>query len=123
MPHWAAPPTLSTGAPIISTRRRLSVRSIRGFLARVNTRAIGNLIIELGGGRKALGEALDLSVGLSEVAPIGAWLDAERPLAVVHAASDDAAARAEAMLLEACELSAEAPPEAPTILEIIAGNP
>ena len=94
----------------------------RGFLARVNTRAVGNLIIELGGGRKVLGEALDLSVGLSEVAPIGARLDADRPLAVVHAGSEDAAARAEARLLEACEISAEAPPETPAILEIIAGN-
>jgi thymidine phosphorylase len=93
-----------------------------GFLAKVNTRAIGNLIIELGGGRKVLGEALDLSVGLSEVAPIGARLDADRPLAVVHAGSEDAAARAEAMLLEACEMSAEAPRETRTILEIIAGN-
>jgi thymidine phosphorylase len=93
-----------------------------GFLATVNTRAIGNLIIELGGGRKFLGEVLDLSVGLSEVAPIGARLDAERPLAIVHAGSEDAAARAEAMLLAACETSAEEPPEASTILEIITGN-
>ncbi len=93
-----------------------------GYLEKVNTRAIGNLIIELGGGRKVLGEALDLSVGLSEVAPIGARLDADRPLAVVHASSEDAAARAEAMLLEACEMSAEALPETPTVLEIITGN-
>ena len=88
-----------------------------GFLAAIDVRAVGNAIIELGGGRRQVGEALDLSVGFSDVARIGALLDGETPLAVVHAASDDAAALAERLLLDACTVQEEAPPAQPTIVE------
>ncbi len=46
-----------------------------GIVAAVDTRAIGNAIIELGGGRRQVGEELDLSVGFSDIAPIGTALD------------------------------------------------
>ena len=93
-----------------------------GYLAKIDTRAVGNAIIELGGGRRKVGEALDLSVGFSNMAPIGTLLDSETPLAVVHAASDDAAALARRLLLDACEVREEAPPEAPVIHEIVTGK-
>jgi thymidine phosphorylase len=93
-----------------------------GILTKIDVRAVGNAIIELGGGRRAVGEPLDLSVGLSQVAPIGTLLDAEKPLALIHAASEDDAAQAEQSLLAACETGPNAPPEAPTIIEILTGN-
>jgi len=93
-----------------------------GFLTKIDTRAVGNAIIELGGGRRRVGEALNMSVGLSDVAPLGTRLDADTPLAVVHAASDDDAARAKSLLLEACEVGEAAPPESPEIYDIVAGN-
>ena len=93
-----------------------------GYLARVNTRALGNAIIELGGGRRAVGESIDLAVGLSELAPLGTMLDADRPLALVHAATEESAAQAERSLLAACETGAEPPAETPVIIEILAGN-
>jgi thymidine phosphorylase len=65
-----------------------------GIVTAVDTRAVGNAIIELGGGRRKVGETLDLSVGLTDIAPLGAELGKDRPLAVVHAASEDAADRA-----------------------------
>jgi thymidine phosphorylase len=89
----------------------------QGFLCAVDTRAIGNSIIELGGGRRSVGERLDLSVGYSEFAAIGDWLDGERPLAIVHAASDDAADRAELKLLAACQTGPAAPPARPVVVE------
>jgi len=100
------------------------VRPVRakGYLTRIDTRAVGNTIIELGGGRRKVGEALDLSVGFSDVAPIGTLLDAETPLAVVHAASDDDAAQAKIMLLDACEVGEEAPAQSPVIHEILSGK-
>ena len=58
-----------------------------GFLQSVDTRLIGNALIELGGGRQAVGQSLDLSVGFSEFAAIGTKLDRHKPLAVVHAAN------------------------------------
>ena len=88
-----------------------------GYLAEVDVRAVGNAIIELGGGRRQVGEALDLAVGFSDVARIGTLLDGETPLAVVHAASEDAAALAERLLLDACTVQEEAPAERPVIRE------
>jgi thymidine phosphorylase len=92
-----------------------------GYLCRMDVRAVGNAIIELGGGRRSVGQALDLSVGLEKVAPIGARVDRERPFAIVHAASDDAAAAAERRLLAACEFGDDAPPGRPMISEILTG--
>ncbi|MDJ0906291.1 MAG: thymidine phosphorylase [Woeseiaceae bacterium] len=92
-----------------------------GFLAAVDVRAVGNAIIELGGGRRQVGEALDLSVGFSDVARIGTLLDGETPLAVIHAASDDDAALAERLLLEACTVQEEATRAAPVVHEKISG--
>ena len=93
-----------------------------GYLTTVDTRGVGNAIIELGGGRRRVGEALDLSVGFSEVASIGTLLDNDTPLAVVHAADESDAAKAEALLRAACTTGADTPEKAPVIAEIVTGN-
>lgn len=93
-----------------------------GILATVDAFALGNAIIELGGGRRVAGEALDMSVGFSDVARIGARLDNETPLAVVHAKNEADADRVSAMLVDACTTAAEAPPPNPVIAEILTGN-
>lgn len=93
-----------------------------GFLAEIDVRAVGNAIIELGGGRRMVGEKLDLSVGLSSIARVGTLLDNETPLAIIHAASEDGAATAEKLLLDACTTSAEAPSIAPVIHEKLSGD-
>ena len=92
-----------------------------GTVSAVDTRAVGNAIIELGGGRKRVGEALDLSVGFSDIARIGTELDADTPLAVVHAATEADAEAAERNLLAAVSLAETAPREAPVIHEILTG--
>jgi thymidine phosphorylase len=94
-----------------------AVHADDGFLYAVDTRAVGNSIIELGGGRRFVGQQLDLSVGYSDFAAIGDRLDAERPLAIVHAASDAAAERAEQQLLAACKTAPEAPGARPVVVE------
>lgn len=67
------------------------VRDIRagksGFVAAMDGRAIGMGVVDLGGGRKQLGDALDYSVGLSQISRIGDRVEPDTPLAVVHAAS------------------------------------
>ncbi len=90
-----------------------------GIVTAVNTRAIGNAIIELGGGRREVGEDLDLSVGFSKIAPIGTQLDGDTPLAVVHAASDADADKAEVNLLAACQLGDSISTKRPVIGEIL----
>jgi len=99
------------------------VRAVQaeGFVARVDTRAIGNAIIELGGGRRKVGETLDLSVGFSDIAAIGTELNGDTPLALIHAASEADADRAERKLRIACGLSEAAPADRPVLVEILAG--
>ena len=94
----------------------------QGYLLAVDVRAVGNAIIELGGGRRKVGETLDLSVGLSDVARIGTMLDKETPMAVIHAASEDDAALAEQLLRNACTLGDTAPPPRPVIHEKLSGQ-
>jgi thymidine phosphorylase len=78
-----------------------------GYVASVDARAVGNVLIGLGGGRRVAGETLDLAVGLSEVAGIGAAVGRERPLAVVHARSQEQADWAAEALRVATSISAE----------------
>ncbi|MEJ2297902.1 MAG: hypothetical protein P8X94_05235 [Woeseiaceae bacterium] len=93
-----------------------------GIVAGVDTRAVGNAIIELGGGRRRVGETLDLAVGFSRIAPVGTLLDADVPLAVVHAATEEAAERAAAGLRDAVTLATEVPDERSVIVEILTGE-
>ncbi|MEM6512855.1 MAG: thymidine phosphorylase [Pseudomonadota bacterium] len=90
-----------------------------GVLTAMDTRAVGNAIIALGGGRREVGQTLDLSVGFENVAAIGTPLDAETPLAVIHAASETDADAAAERLLAACKFGETAPAAAPIVREIL----
>lgn len=93
----------------------------KGFVVGMDAFAVGNAIIELGGGRRKLAETLDLSVGLSGIAHIGDCVDAERPLATIHGASEAAVARASEMLQNACCIGDEAPPPRPVVYRTLGG--
>ncbi len=106
-------------ADYLATAPIIRAVQAEGVVTAVDTRAIGNAIIELGGGRRTVGEKLDLAVGFSSIAPIGARVDQERPLAIVHAASEDEADRAALSLINACTMGDSAPPDRPTVCEIL----
>ena len=102
--------------PVAPVRRAVHAD---GVLTGMDTRGVGNAIIEIGGGRREVGQALDLSVGFEQVAPIGTVLDAERPLAIVHAASEADADRAADLLRAACTFGSEQPGPATMVHEIL----
>jgi thymidine phosphorylase len=52
---------------------------------------VGLTVVELGGGRKKASDSIDHSVGLSHVLGLGTKVDAEQPLAIVHAQNEDQA--------------------------------
>jgi len=97
------------------------VREVKadGFVTSIETRAVGNAIIELGGGRREVGEKLDFSVGFTDVVATGTDLGRQGVLAVVHAASEDDADRATQNLLNAFHCGDTAPAERPVIYEIL----
>jgi thymidine phosphorylase len=63
-------------------------------LTAVDTRALGLAVVELGGGRRRAGQAVDPRVGLAGVCPLGSPVQAGQPLAWVHAADEAQAGRA-----------------------------
>jgi len=93
-----------------------------GYVAAVDAFALGNAIIELGGGRRTMADELDLSVGLTHVAPIGSIVDKECPLAVIQASSDDTAQLAAAMIRKAYEISESPPVERPLIYNTLTAD-
>ena len=76
-----------------------------GYVASVDARAVGNVLVGLGGGRRVAGEMLDLAVGLSDVSGIGSRVGKDKPLAVVHARSLEQARQAGDALRAATTLS------------------
>ena len=59
---------------------------IDGVVSGIDTRAVGIAVVALGGGRRRPEDAIDPSVGFSQLALPGEAVDAGRPLAWVHAA-------------------------------------
>lgn len=90
-----------------------------GYLAAVDGRAIGNAIINLGGGRRAIDDRLDLSVGFTQAAPVGARVGSDAPLAFVHARNADEAATASQAMRAACRIAPSPPLPSSVILERI----
>ena len=76
-----------------------------GKIASMDVRLIGNAIVELGGGRRVVADAIDYRVGLTEVQGLGETVDSETPIAIVHAADADAAAAMAAKLRAAVTVS------------------
>ncbi|MFV0335372.1 MAG: thymidine phosphorylase [Tropicimonas sp.] len=69
-----------------------------GIVTGVETEAVGMAVVRLGGGRLRDGDRVDPAVGFDRLVGIGAEVSDAQPLAMVHAASEDAAeAAAEAL--------------------------
>ncbi|RKQ93802.1 thymidine phosphorylase [Solirubrobacter pauli] len=87
-----------------------------GYVTSVDTRAVGLVVTGLGGNRRREDDQIDYGVGLSRIAPIGAEVGPDRPLAIVHARGDSSAAEAATALLKAVRTSDEPPAERPVLL-------
>lgn len=101
---------------------RRAVKAKRaGYVAAIDTRAIGLAVLELGGGRRRAADTIDFAVGLTALARSGSRIEDNQPLAFIHARTDDAAARAESILHAAYTLAADAPTPSPLIIETLTG--
>jgi thymidine phosphorylase len=86
-----------------------------GFVAAIDVRRVGLVIVALGGGRRRLGDHIDHAVGLAGVAGIGAAVGQERPLAIIHARTAEAAAEVSGALAEAFRIVDEKPAARPVL--------
>ncbi|MEM8947816.1 MAG: thymidine phosphorylase [Pseudomonadota bacterium] len=85
--------------------QRPVVFETEGHVAAIDARALGLSIIELGGGRTRPEDSIDPRVGLSSMLGIGDEVRKDRPFAIIHAATQPDAERAEARLKAAVTLA------------------
>jgi thymidine phosphorylase len=93
----------------------------RGFIARIDVRAVGLAILALGGGRRRVEDRIDYGVGLADMQGIGEEVGPGRPLAIVHARDSAAADQAAAAIRQAVEVVDTAASAGPLIRDRIAG--
>jgi thymidine phosphorylase len=91
-----------------------------GFVAAIDGEALGHAVVHLGGGRLREGDKLNLSVGLSDLAGLGEEAGAGVPIAMVHAATEDAAKAAVRAVQAAYRIGPEMPDEPPLVMKRIA---
>lgn len=84
-----------------------------GTVTAVDVRALGEVVVSLGGGRRRESDRVDPRVGLAAVCGHGRAVAAGEPLAVVHAADDAAAGAAATAVAAAFEIDGAAPAGAP----------
>jgi thymidine phosphorylase len=91
-----------------------------GHVAAIDGRVLGHAVVHLGGGRLREGDKVNPSVGLSDLAGIGDDVGQGVPLALVHAATEDAAEAAIRAVQSAYRMVDSPPAEPPLIYERIA---
>lgn len=87
-----------------------------GWVQAKATRDIGLAVVELGGGRRRASDRIDHRVGFSAVVSIGQRVERGEALAVVHAASDEAADSATAALQRCIRIGDAPPPPMPLLI-------
>ncbi|NVJ97435.1 MAG: thymidine phosphorylase [Alphaproteobacteria bacterium] len=92
-----------------------------GYVADMDTRAIGMAVVALGGGRTNPAHDVDHSVGFTEMCQRGDRLAADQPFAMVYARSEEAADAAIASVRAAVMLSEDALTVSSIVNKIIGG--
>ncbi|HEJ9138124.1 thymidine phosphorylase [Serratia marcescens] len=90
-----------------------------GIVSAMDTRALGMAVVALGGGRRRASDAIDYSVGLTEVARLGEKVDAQQPLAMIHANDEESWQQAADAVRSAMTLSDKAPEAKPVVYKRI----
>ncbi|MCC7049795.1 MAG: thymidine phosphorylase [Alphaproteobacteria bacterium] len=101
---------------------RLDARPSRpGFVVGMDARAVGLVVLSLGGGRRRADDRIDPAVGLTSVAGVGEKVGPDRPLAMIHARSEDDARMAAADLATAIQVGDDPPVSSPVVRARIKG--
>jgi pyrimidine-nucleoside phosphorylase len=87
----------------------------RGFIARVEPRAIGRGIIEMGGGRMTIEDTVDPSVGFVITARAGDWVEPGEPVATIFARDRAGVEQGRHALRSAIQIAEEADAPLPLI--------
>jgi pyrimidine-nucleoside phosphorylase len=111
----ADPEDLAKRLPAAPVRRAVTA-SAPGTVAGVDPRAIGELAVTLGAGRRHPSDVIDPAVGIILDVRIGDPVGAGDRLATIHAATETAADAAAGQLVGAIELTDGPPPQPPALV-------
>jgi thymidine phosphorylase len=89
--------------------------SQHGYIAQMDTRAVGMSVVGLGGGRTAPTQQVDHTVGFDRILPLGVQVNRGEVIARVHAKDEDSASRAIEQFNNALSYSEESPELPPVI--------
>jgi len=104
-----------TNSPIIKP-----VKSDKtGVISKIDTRALGLAVVELGGGRKKTDDIINHSVGLTNVLGLGEKIINDQNLAIIHAQTEDQFKQAEKIIQNAYNISDVDIVSTPTIIEYL----
>jgi thymidine phosphorylase len=89
-----------------------------GYIAAFNAERLGQAVIAMRGGRKQLGDVLDLSTGFEMLVRLGDRVEVGQPIATLFAPAS-LAEEGRRLLLSAIEIAEQPPTVGPLILERI----
>jgi thymidine phosphorylase len=90
-----------------------------GYLGACNARALGLGVVDLGGGRRKVSDAIDHRVGLSGLLRLGSPVSQGQPIARIHAVSQEQAEQTARTVLASYRIDAHAPQLPPVVIERI----
>ena len=90
-----------------------------GFISEINLRAVGQVVIELGGGRKQQDDILDLSVGLDQISGLGQAVQSGDLLCRIHAKDEESAHSVSKNLLSAFTIDQSKLSPIPVVGELV----
>jgi pyrimidine-nucleoside phosphorylase len=94
-----------------------------GFVVDVDPRALGEAVLERGGGRRRAGDAIDPAVGVRLLRRYGARVEAGDVLALVHARGEAEGKRiADERVRESYRLGGEPPPARALVRSLVTGD-
>jgi thymidine phosphorylase len=89
-----------------------------GIIQRIDTRAIGLAVIELGGGRRTESDTINHAVGITGLARKGQSVDSKTPIAIIHANSNELAETVVGKLAKAYHFAEDSAETSPIIERI-----
>ncbi|HHX8338011.1 TPA: thymidine phosphorylase [Vibrio alginolyticus] len=81
-----------------------------GIVSAMDTRAIGMVVVAMGGGRRVATDEIDYAVGFDEFIRLGEVADSDKPLAVIHARTEEQWEEAAKALRSAIKVGGEYTP-------------
>jgi pyrimidine-nucleoside phosphorylase len=93
-----------------------------GFVAEIDSQAVGIASVVLGGGRAKKGDSIDPAVGIVVHRKLGDAVSAGETLCTIHYNSETQAAQAAALLAKSFRISENTPEKQPLIHRVICGS-